>query len=194
MVALETADLAALTTAQLRVLSAPQLDALGSAQFAALTSKQVAVSNDYDNAVLYNDFVVSSLIRMLAAARLNSLLVYFSDHGEDVYDSTGHQVLGRREGKPTLPMYAIPFIVWNSEQWRAAHPRTYPREVLDRRYSTSHFIHTWSDLVGLRFDDFDASKSLISRDFKERALLVGSPAQPGSLIDLRSMMHRPATR
>jgi heptose-I-phosphate ethanolaminephosphotransferase len=160
----------------------------------ALSSKQVAVSNDYDNAVLYNDFVVSSLIRMLAAARLNSLLVYFSDHGEDVYDSTGHQVLGRSEGNPTLPMYAIPFIVWNSEQWRAAHPRTYPREVLDRRYSTSHFIHTWSDLVGLRFVDFDASKSLISRDFKERALLVGSPAQPGSLIDLRSMMPRPATR
>ena len=59
---------------------------------------------------------------------------------------------------------------------------------LDRRYGTSHFIHTWADLAGLRFDGFDSSKSLISKDFKERPLLVGDPASQKSLIDLRTLM------
>ena len=153
-----------------------------------LTEDQLPVYNSYDNAVLYNDFVVSGLIDKLAATQPNGLLLYFSDHGEDVYDSPGHKVLGREEARPTLPMYAIPFIVWTSEKWRAAHPQDY-RATLDRPYSVSHFIHTWADLVGLRFDGFDSSKSLLSHDFKERPLLVGNPYARKSLMDLRVLMH-----
>ena len=151
------------------------------------TNDQVAVINSYDNAVLYNDFVVSTLIKSLSAAKANSLMVYFSDHGEDVYDSPGHAVLGRNEGKPTLPMYTIPFFVWTSPAWQEKFPRDFSSQ-LERPYSTSHFIHTWSDLAGLRFDGFDPAKSLVSESFKERPLLVGNPAAPKSLIDLRTML------
>ena len=151
------------------------------------TNDQVAVINSYDNAVRYNDFVVSTLIKSLSAAKTNSLMVYFSDHGEDVYDSPGHTVLGRNEGKPTLPMYTIPFFVWTSPAWQEKFPRDFSNQ-LERPYSTSHFIHTWSDLAGLRFDGFDPAKSLVSKNFKERPLLVGNPAAAKSLIDLRTML------
>jgi heptose-I-phosphate ethanolaminephosphotransferase len=157
---------------------------------ATLSDDQVEVVNDYDNAVLYNDFVVASLIESLSAAGQNSLLVYFSDHGEDVFDSPGHKIFGRSEGRPTLPMYTIPFFVWLSEQWRDGQPRVYPSKVLNRPYSTSHFIHTWADLAGLRFDDFDPGKSLINKDFKETPLWVGSPYLPKSMIDLRLQMRQ----
>jgi heptose-I-phosphate ethanolaminephosphotransferase len=150
-------------------------------------NSQLAAINSYDNAVLYNDFVVSSLIGTLAKTQHNGMLVYFADHGEDVYDSPGHQVLGRNEGKPTVPMYTVPFFLWQSEKWRASHPLDVKGK-LDRYYSISHFIHTWSDLVGLRYEGFDSTKSLLSKDFKEIPLLVGDPAVPKSLIDLRSLM------
>jgi heptose-I-phosphate ethanolaminephosphotransferase len=152
-----------------------------------LEDSQLAAVNSYDNAVLYNDFVVSSLIGMLAKNQPDGMLVYFSDHGEDVYDSPGRQVLGRNEGKPTVPMYTIPFILWQSEKRRNSHPLDLKGK-LDRHYSISHFIHTWSDLVGLRYEGFDSTKSLISKDFREIPLLVGDPAVPKSLIDLRSLM------
>jgi heptose-I-phosphate ethanolaminephosphotransferase len=42
--------------------------------------------------------------------------------------------------------------------------------------------------VGLRYEGFDSTKSLLSKDFKEIPLLVGDPAVPKSLIDLRSLM------
>lgn len=60
--------------------------------------------------------------------------------------------------------------------------------MLDRHYSTSHFIHTWSDLVGLHYDGFDSTKSLVNKDFKELPLLVGDPAAPKSLQDLRPLL------
>jgi heptose-I-phosphate ethanolaminephosphotransferase len=151
------------------------------------TEDQVPVINNYDNAVLYNDQVVASLIERFSSTNPNGLLVYFSDHGEDVFDSPGHNVLGRNEGRPTVPMYAVPFFTWESKNWKKSHPRDYTGFV-DRPYQTSHFIHTWADLVGMRFDGFDATKSLVSKEFKERPLWVGDPASPKGLTDMRAML------
>ena len=151
------------------------------------TPAQVSVINSYDNAVLYNDYVVSSLIQRFAGSKAPGFMVYFSDHGEDVYDSPGHAVLGRNEGKPTPPMYTVPFIVWASPSWQARGARDFSAQ-LDRPYSTAHFIHTWADLAGLSFEGFEPPKSLVSRDFIERPLLVGDPGAPKTLIDLRTLM------
>ena len=150
------------------------------------TPDQIPVINNYDNAVLYNDEVVANLISSFSATNPNGLLVYFSDHGEDVFDSPGHKILGRNEGRPTEPMYAVPFFTWESESWKKQHPRDL-RKFADRPYQTSHFIHTWADLVGLRFEGFDSTKSLVSKDFKERPLWVGDPNAPKAMIDMRAM-------
>ena len=69
--------------------------------------------NHYDNAVLYNDHVVHELIDILKKSKINnSSLVYFSDHGEEVYDVHDHQFQGRNEAHPTIGMYAVPFFFW----------------------------------------------------------------------------------
>jgi heptose-I-phosphate ethanolaminephosphotransferase len=151
------------------------------------SDKKSELINQYDNAVRYNDHVVSSLIESLDSARSNAMFVYFADHGEDVYDSPEHNFVGRSEAKPTPPMYTVPFILWASEQWKAQHPRRFD-EQQGRLYQTSHFIHTWADLVGLSFEGFDPSKSLVNAKFKERPLLVGDPSSPKGLIDLRAML------
>ncbi len=141
---------------------------------------QLFFVNSYDNAVLYNDFIVSELIKMTKKDGGRSLLVYFSDHGEDVYDSPPHQMLGRNEGRPTSPMYTIPFIVWKSDQWKVSDQRDL-KQFVERPYSNSHFIYTWADLTGLTFKDFDATKSIINPSFKERPLLVGDPSNKANL-------------
>jgi heptose-I-phosphate ethanolaminephosphotransferase len=87
-------------------------------------------------------------------------------------------------------MYTVPFIAWVSDSWNATHPHDF-QKALDRRYSTSHFIHTWSDLAGLYFDGFDPTKSLVIEKFKEYPLLVGDPYGSKPLTDLRSLMPKP---
>lgn len=145
--------------------------------------------NEYDNAVRYNDFVVSSLIERLRGTQLKSQMLYFADHGEDVFDTPPHKFVGRNEAKPTPAMYTVPFLLWQSEAWRQANPQPLAG-VTHRPYQTAHLIHTWAELVGLSFDGLDSSKSVISPKFQERPLLVGDPSAPKGLIDLRPLLNQ----
>lgn len=153
--------------------------------------RHLEMINHYDNAVLYNDFVVTSLIERLTAAGGRTQLLYFSDHGEDVYDTPAHDFIGRNEAKPTLPMYTVPFLLWRSPEWRATDPRRFDGTT-HRRYQTSHLIHTWADLAGLTFDGYDPTKSIVNDRFRERPLWVGDPASPKAMIDLRTLLAAPA--
>lgn len=160
---------------------------------AGISDEQLPVYNSYDNAVLYNDFVVSSLIKDYAKADLNGFLLYLSDHGEDVYDSAGHNTLGRNEGKPTAPMYTIPFMAYTSPKWRETHNWSFA-EHLQRASSSSQLIHTWADLAGLSFDEWDRSKSPVNDGFKSRPLMIGDPyiGQKKGLIDFSLLMPKKA--
>lgn len=155
---------------------------------AGIRDDQLPTYNSYDNAVLYNDFVVSSLIKDYARTDPNGFLLYLSDHGEDVFDSAGHSTLGRNENKPTAPMYTIPFMAWASPKWRATHDWNLAGD-LSRPYSSSHLIHTWADLAGLSFDELDRGKSVVSDSFKTRPLMIGNPyeREQRALIDFSLM-------
>ena len=155
---------------------------------AGVRDDQVPTYNSYDNAVLYNDFVVSSLIKDYAKTDPNGFLLYLSDHGEDVFDSAGHSTLGRNENKPTAPMYTIPFMAWASPKWKENHDWNFAGD-LSRPFSSSQFIHTWADLAGLSADELDRSKSLVSDSFVPRKLLIGDPYQAPrrALIDFSLM-------
>ena len=149
---------------------------------AALSDDQVEVYNSYDNAVLYNDYVVSSLIKGFANSDPNGFLVYLSDHGEEVFDEAPHDRLGRNEGDPTRGMYTVPFLVWTSPSWQQTHPRDL-QALVDRRYSSEDLIHTWSDLAGLNYDLFDPTKSLVSNDFQHEVRWIGNPYAHNGLRD-----------
>lgn len=79
---------------------------------------------DYDNATLYNDHVMDMIFDIFKKS--NSIVVYFSDHGEEVYD---YQDQLGRDGNPLTPQklkhqYQVPFVVWCSDSYRTNHPQT----------------------------------------------------------------------
>lgn len=139
--------------------------------------------NEYDNAVRYNDEVVANVLDIMRSADIPSQLVYFSDHGEDVYDTPPHDFIGRNEAKPTLPMYTVPFFIWRSPAWLAEDKRDYSAYA-ERTYQLDHFIHTWADLSGLRYAGHQPQNSLVNPAYQPRPILVGDPGSPQRLIDL----------
>jgi heptose-I-phosphate ethanolaminephosphotransferase len=139
-----------------------------------LTEEKIQTINEYDNAIRYNDHIVFELIDRLKKTDQSSLLVYFSDHGEDVYDSKNHDFKGRNEGRPTYPMYAVPFVVWHSKHWPLADKLATPG-ILNRQYDNADFIYTLSDLLGLRYDGYLDDESLVSKSFVEDSIVVGDP-------------------
>lgn len=141
-----------------------------------LSSKQVDTINAYDNAIRYNDTIVFELIQKLKQQNQHSLLFYFSDHGDDVYDSAPHDFQGRNEGRPTYAMYAIPFVVWHSPNWFNAHLLNTPN-ILERQYDNADFIYTFSELVGLQYDGYLPHESVVNAQFMDDPIMVGNPYQ-----------------
>ncbi|MGA0722802.1 MAG: phosphoethanolamine transferase CptA [Methylophilaceae bacterium] len=131
--------------------------------------------NHYDNAILYNDSIVYHLIQSLKAKQIkNSSLVYFSDHGEEVYDVGSHEFQGRNEAAPTLGMYAIPFLFWVGPD-EALNRHFKDRAILIRQHDNADFIYTYLDFLGISFDGFLPHESLINQNHLEDQIMVGDP-------------------
>ena len=70
-------------------------------------------TNFYDNSVLYNDYVVSSILKLLKKKQGVSGLIYMSDHADDVDADLGHN-----SALFTYEMTQIPLIMWFSEDYK----------------------------------------------------------------------------
>lgn len=159
-----------------------------------LNDDQAETYNQYDNSIRYNDYVVSSLINIFKDNNEHGFLAYFSDHGEEVYDHPQHPFTGRNESSPTSQMYTIPFIIWQSKSWKKLNSTAFKQQVFHRAYSSSDFIYTWSDLAGITFTGFDATRSIINKSFINHPIWIGNPDEPKKLRDLQkqpfSDLHR----
>lgn len=136
--------------------------------------------NSYDNAILYNDYVVSILIEELKKTQGNNVLVYLSDHGEEVFDTPSHLFAGRDEASPLPAMYTIPFIIWASPQYRREHNHTWSNYE-SRPYTSADFIYTWAEIAGLTFKGMDYSRSVLSEKFRTKPRWIGNPENRKSL-------------
>lgn len=130
--------------------------------------KAFATINAYDNAVLYNDFIVTEIIKKVKNRNSKSFALYFSDHGEDVYNTM--DMACHTESKGSKPMYDIPFILWQSEIYKKENTDLVFN--VNRPWSTEDLIFTLSDLAQIKFNQFDASRSLINSKFEQKERLI----------------------
>ena len=76
----------------------------------------------YDNATLYNDSVVDSILSLYEGDE--AVVIYLSDHGDEVYDELPIQ--GRQFRRPgeveARNEFEVPLWVWCSETYRKRHP------------------------------------------------------------------------
>ncbi|SIN89737.1 heptose-I-phosphate ethanolaminephosphotransferase [Sulfurivirga caldicuralii] len=115
--------------------------------------------NEYDNSILYTDWVVTRMLDQLQQRVEPDTLagwMLFSDHGEEVYETA--RLNGHTPDNPTLPMFTIPVLFWHSDGLKQAlsdvvrglaqnHDRPY---LADRLYET---WWRWLDLQGACVDD-----------------------------------------
>ena len=149
-----------------------------------LDEKNTNTYNNYDNAVYYNDFVISKLIETVKTIDHNGALLYLSDHGEEVFDDEKLNKMGRNEGTPTSSMYTIPFMIYGNETWQKNNMIERLKINTNKNYSASDLIYTFSDLSNLTYDDFDSTRSIINDSFIEREVFIGDPYSKKTLRNL----------
>ncbi len=86
--------------------------------------KRKAIAH-YDNATLYNDFVIKQIINLFRSD--NSIIIYFSDHGEEVYDyrdSQGRKSCPENIKAQLTAQNSVPFVIWMSDKFIEHNPST----------------------------------------------------------------------
>ena len=131
------------------------------ASFARFTEKdypdkpegQRSTLAEYDNSVLYSDYVVSTIMHLFDEKE--ALVLFFPDHSLDIYDSdpsyAGHARTGNevsvRAGED------IPFILYPTSRYKEAFPDKMERikSACSNAFNTEDLIYTIMDICNIKF-------------------------------------------
>jgi len=119
--------------------------------------------NSYDNSVFYNDYVVSSILKLLQKDKSAMALSYMSDHADDVINMLGHN-----SAMFTYTMTQIPMLFWFSDTYKKRYSRQY--KTLQKHTNTLFSNDLWYDtligLMNIKTDHYNASADLTSESYK----------------------------
>lgn len=117
----------------------------------------------YDNATRYNDYVIGKIIDRYKNS--NAVIIYFSDHGEEVYDyrpSMGRDMGDVMTNELRKYQYEIPFVVWYSDKFK----RNYPDKIsalkknVNKAFDISNVYNTLFSLGCIKTSRYDLKEDL----------------------------------
>lgn len=116
-----------------------------------LSSSKRGIVAEYDNSVLYNDYVVYELMQKFVGE--DAVVVYLSDHGEDIYRSSD-DFRGHSSGVNATHeriVKQIPLMFYTSEPFREKHPvkQSQIDAASQTHYRTDSIMYTIMDIVGV---------------------------------------------
>ena len=135
-----------------------------------LTKEEKQTIADYDNATLYNDYVLSKIIEQFKDKE--AIVIYLSDHGEDCYGKDA-QIAGRLTEAEQIDIkkyheeFEIPFWIWCSTTYRRKHHKIFIETLQARnnKFMTDDLPHLLFYLAGIKIKDYKAERNLISPYF-----------------------------
>lgn len=148
--------------------------------FSEFTSKNIRAKNlssdqkkkiaEYDNSVLFNDFIINKIYEIFKDEQ--ALIIYLSDHGQTIYED------GRSIGHSTLRWgYEIPLIFIATDDFRRDFSDIWSKilDARDKKLMSDDLIHTICDILGVEPSEFKADKSILRPEFNEhRKRMTGS--------------------
>ena len=116
----------------------------------------------YDNCTLYNDSVIAQIISIFRGQ--SSVLVYLSDHGENVYDIG--DCVGRLWDVPYF--YEIPFMIWCSDKYKNQHGDIVDaiQKAIDRPLMSDNLCHLLLRLGGVKSIFYHENRDVLSPQYQ----------------------------
>lgn len=134
----------------------PKFNKFSSKDYDDKPEHQRQVLAEYDNSILYNDYVVSQIINLFKEE--DAVVMYFPDHGLDVYESDetyfGHS-LSTDESQYVGKQ--IPFMIYVSEKYKMHNEKLYQQlqSAKDVKFCTQDVLYMIMDITGYEFADSD---------------------------------------
>ena len=141
--------------------------------------------NAYDNSIRYTDEFLSQLIELLKKQNIDAVMLYTSDHGEDLFDDKRLLFL-HSSPTPTYYQLHVPLLLWMSDSYRSNYPQyqEIARQNKDCNISsTTSFFHTMLELAGLQTPYRNDSLSVVNTLFTERPRVYLDDHNKASSLD-----------
>lgn len=139
-----------------------------------LSEEEREIIAHYDNCTLFNDYVVDGIIKKFEDK--NCLIIYFSDHGEEIYEIDDFMGHGNAAQRPTIKyQIRVPMMIWTSEKFDAKYPDVVKRihESNHKPIITENIAHFLFDIAGIETKCYRPEMSFISENY---------PASPSRLV------------
>lgn len=134
-----------------------EFDVFKKEDYSFLPEHQRKTVAEYDNSVLYNDYVVDSIIRMFKDKE--SIVVYFPDHGMDIYE-TSEDWCGHARDSDTTSVFVgrrIPFMIYLSPLYvkNYSQKASQIKKSMHKDFCTDKLIYSIMDMMYIRFENND---------------------------------------
>ena len=133
-----------------------------------LSDKQRQILADYDNAILYNDSIVTAIIDKFR--KQDAIILYVPDHGEECYDDAffyGRMHSAEVTARLAHAEFEIPMWIWASKKYKASHRDIWQkiRQCSKRPYMTDALPHLLLWLAGIESKDYRDALNILSDDY-----------------------------
>jgi glucan phosphoethanolaminetransferase (alkaline phosphatase superfamily) len=130
-----------------------------------LPDREMRLIDEYDNSVYFTDSIIREIIDGLAPCRCKAALVFFSDHGERLFDR-GLTDTEFGHGFPTVSRQEIevPFFIWLSSAYQKENPLLVARLKANAHSAAElhNLFETIVDLTGVHYENQADYLSLFS--------------------------------
>ena len=136
-----------------------------------LNARERQTLADYDNAILYNDSVVTEIVKKFENE--DAIVIYVPDHGEECYEGDMHFFCRMHSAKIDARLahaeFDIPMWIWCSRKYIKKRPEVF-RQVVNarnRRFMTDALAHMLLYLGGIHARDYKEQLNLLSPEYDE---------------------------
>ena len=127
---------------------------------------------DYDNATLYNDSIMSEIIKRFEEE--DAIVVYMSDHGEEAFGD-GLEIFGRNHSaqidfRLAHEEYEIPLWIWYSKEYARKHPDIVKqvKNASNRPFMTDNISQVLLYLAGIQSPHYRDEYNVLSDGYNAR--------------------------
>lgn len=143
----------------------------------AINELRSILTNSYDNAILYTDYFIDTVLTCLERTGRSIALVYVGDHGENLLDDERNMFLhGTFYG--SRYEYHVPLFVWLSDEYKRRYPATEEclRANTNKTFSTMALFHSLLDLGHVPYAELDSASSIASEKLQSLDVVYGLDA------------------
>ena len=137
-----------------------------------LSNRLKMILADYDNATLYNDYILDELLKRWEDDEV--IVVHMSDHGEEAFGD-GIPMFGRNHSakvdyRLAHEEFEVPFWIWCSKKYQRRHPDMMKRikRASSRPFMTDNLSHLLLYLAGISCPEYRSDYNPLEDDYNEK--------------------------